>query len=93
MGIRKALGARSADTLRLVLKQGLWLTALGIAVGVAVSLGFNRLLEGFLFGVNSTDFTTYLATALLLGTVAVLATYLPANRAARADPMIALRGE
>jgi putative ABC transport system permease protein len=93
MGIRMALGARSLDTLSLVLKQGLWLAVIGITLGAAVSLAFNRLLEGFLYGVGTTDPATYLFTAGLLGAVALLATFVPASRAARVNPLIALREE
>lgn len=93
IGIRMALGAERGDVLRLVLRQGLRLTLVGIAVGLAVSLAVTRLLRGALFGVTPTDALTYASVALLLCAVALLASYIPARRATKVNPMAALRCE
>jgi putative ABC transport system permease protein len=93
MGIRLALGARRADVLTLVLRQGLLLTAVGLAVGLAASVALSRLLSTLLFEVRPGDIRTSAAVAGLLGLVALGATYLPARRAARVDPMVSLRHE
>jgi putative ABC transport system permease protein len=93
IGIRMALGAGQADVLGFVIKQGLTLTMIGLAIGVAVSLALTRLMESLLFGVSSTDPVTFVVISLLLAIVSIFATYLPARRATRVDPMIALRYE
>jgi putative ABC transport system permease protein len=93
MGIRLALGARRVDVLTLVLRQGLLLTAVGLAVGLAASVALSRLLATLLFEVRPGDIGTSAAVAGLLGLVALGATYLPARRAARVDPMVSLRHE
>ena len=93
LGIRMALGATQQAILRLVVTQGMVLALLGIGVGVVAAFILNRLVSGFLFGVAATDPITFIATALLLIFVAVCASYIPARRAARIDPMISLRGE
>jgi putative ABC transport system permease protein len=77
----------------LVVGQGLLLTAAGAALGAAAALALTRFVSGMLFGVRSTDPATYLAVATLLAAVAALACYRPARRAARVDPLVALRGE
>ncbi len=92
-GIRLALGAQSADLLRLILQQGLRLTLTGLTLGVLGALALTRLLKGLLFGVSAADPATYLGVALLLAAVALLACYLPARRAMRVDPLVALRHE
>ncbi len=93
IGIRMALGARQRDVLAMVAKRGTLLTVIGIAVGLASTLGLTRLLSALLYGVSATDAATLgLVTVALLGAT-VLATLLPARRAARVDPMIALRCE
>jgi predicted permease len=91
IGVRMALGAQRFDILRLVVGRGLLLIAAGVAIGVAGSLGVARLLSNLLFGVSSTDPVTFVGVPLLLGGMAVLASYVPALRATRIDPMRALR--
>lgn len=93
IGIRVALGATRRSILELVLKQALTLTAAGIAVGIFSSLLVARLLSSMLFGISPYDVVTFLGVPLLLVTFAFLASYLPARRAARVDPMITLRYE
>lgn len=93
IGIRMALGARRPDVLALVVKQGMALVLLGIAVGTLLSLAMTRLISGMLFGIAATDPWTFAVVVALLGTVAFLANYLPARRASKVDPMVALRYE
>ena len=91
VGIRMALGARRADVLGMVLRQGLALTGAGLALGLAASLALTRLLSSLLFEVKPGDVTTSAAVALVLAAVALAASYLPARRASRVDPMVSLR--
>jgi predicted permease len=93
IGIRSALGAHQRDVLILVIGQGISLALVGIAIGVTVTLGVTRYLQSMLYGVRPTDPLAFIATALLLIIVAFLACYLPARRAAKVDPMVALRYE
>jgi putative ABC transport system permease protein len=93
IGLRIALGAQTGDVMRLVLRQGLGLALAGAALGLAGALGLTRLLKSFLFGVTATDPLTFTAVAGGLVLVALLACYLPARRAARVDPLVALRYE
>jgi putative ABC transport system permease protein len=93
IGIRMALGAQAFDILKLVVGRGLFLTALGIAVGVGGSLALTRFIVALLFEVQATDVANLVIIAALLTTVALLACFIPALRATRVDPMIALRHE
>jgi len=93
IGIRVALGARSNDVLRLVLRGSMNWVLLGILLGIAASIGVTRLLSGLLYGVRPTDPAVLGAVSVLLTGVALLASYIPARRAMRVDPMIALRYE
>jgi putative ABC transport system permease protein len=93
IGLRMALGARPGDVLRLVLRQGLRLTAVGIGLGLLAAAALSRTLGTLLFGVSPTDAIAFGGIALLLACVAVFACALPARRAARVDPLVALREE
>ena len=91
IGIRMALGARRQDVLALVLRQGLRIALVGIPVGLAAAAAVARLISSALYGVKSTDLTVFLGSAVLVLAVAMLASYLPARRATKVDPMVALR--
>ncbi|HEV2299207.1 MAG TPA: ABC transporter permease [Candidatus Acidoferrales bacterium] len=93
IGIRLALGAQPRDVLRLVLGEGLTVALVGILVGLAAALGLTRLMSSLLFGVSASDPVTFLITTVVLLLVALIACYMPARRAMRVDPMIALRYE
>ncbi len=93
LGVRAALGASTSNILGLVLRGGMWMTGIGLVIGLVGALGLTRLLETLLFGVPARDPVTITAVAALLGLVALLACYIPAWRAAKVDPMIALRYE
>ena len=91
IGIRMALGAQTSDVLKLMLKQGLSLTFVGVSIGIAATFALSRLIAAILFGAPATDPLTFVATAILLIAVALLACWIPARRATKVDPMIALR--
>ncbi len=93
IGVRMALGAQRGDVLKLVVRQGMSLALMGVVVGLVASLILMRLIAGLLFGVSSTDPVTLVIFTALLAGVAFLANYIPASRAARIDPMVALRYE
>jgi putative ABC transport system permease protein len=93
IGIRLALGAQSRNILRMILRQGLGLAIAGAAVGLVCALIVSHLMAGLLYGVRPTDPLTFSGVAILLIGVALLACYIPARRAMRVDPMVALRYE
>jgi putative ABC transport system permease protein len=93
IGIRIALGATQRNILSLIVRQGMALALAGVAIGLAGALLLARLIRSLLFGVQATDPVTFVGIALLLGFVALLASYIPARRAARVDPLVALRYE
>jgi putative ABC transport system permease protein len=93
IGIRMAMGAQVADVLKMILRQGASLGLLGVAIGLAGGLAVTRLLASFLYGVSPFDPWAFLSMAILLVAVTLLASVLPARRAAQVDPQIALRYE
>ena len=93
MGIRMALGAKPGDVRNMVVLQGMRLALAGVAIGVAAALGLTRFLASFLFGVKALDPLAFIATPILLVSVALVAVWLPARRASRVDPINALRYE
>jgi putative ABC transport system permease protein len=93
IGVRVALGADRADVLRMVVSQGLWLTLTGLLLGLLGALAVTRVMQSLLFGISATDPPTLAGVALFLAGVALLASYLPARRATRVDPIVALRSE
>src|SRR5581483_6019117 len=93
IGVRMAMGAQQADILRMMMRWGMLLTVIGVAIGTVGSFFVTRLLTDFLFGVKPSDAITFAGVAAVLGLVALLACYIPAKRATKVDPMIALRSE
>ena len=93
LGIRLALGAQRGDILRLVLSQGMKMALSGVVIGLIAAAGLTRLLVGMLYGVSATDPLTFAAITLLLVAAALTASFIPARRATRVDPLIALRYE
>ncbi|MGD2217582.1 MAG: ABC transporter permease, partial [Gemmatimonadales bacterium] len=93
LGLRMAMGAQAGQVKGMVLRQGLVLSAVGVAIGVAMAFGLTRLMAGLLFGVSPVDPLTFVAVAAVVIGVALLASYLPARRAAGVDPMDVLRAE
>ena len=93
IGIRMALGASSAETQRMILREGFVVTAIGLVCGLILALAIGRVLTGFLYDVRPVDAAVLSSAMLLLTLVSMLACYLPARKAARVDPMVALRYE
>lgn len=93
IGVRMALGAEAMDVFRLIVGQGLWLALIGVSIGLLFAAGLTRILRTFLFGVSALDPVTFLGVALALTAVGLAASYLPARRATKVDPMVALREE
>lgn len=93
IGVRVALGAERGDVLRLIMRRGMRLTGVGLAIGIVAALALGRFVASLLYGVTPADPATLLAVALFLALIAMLASYLPARRATRVDPMVALRSE
>ncbi len=93
IGVRMALGAQIGDVRHMFLRHGLWLTALGTAIGIGIAVIVTRVMSAFLFGVAPIDPITYVAVSAVLGGMTLMATYIPARRASRVDPVVALRGE
>jgi putative ABC transport system permease protein len=93
IGIRMALGAQRAQVLKLIVHQGMKVTAIGVLLGIIASLGLTRLIANLLFGVSATDFATFFVLSIILLSVALLACWWPARRASGVDPMVALRAE
>jgi putative ABC transport system permease protein len=93
MGIRLALGAQPTRILRLIVGQALTLTVAGVAIGLMAAFALTRVMSSLLYGVTSYDALTFIVTPLVLAAIALLAGYIPARRAARLDPMLALRCE
>ena len=93
IGVRMALGARSADVLRMVIWRGLSLTLIGVAIGLAAALALTRVIKNLLFEVSPNDPATFALIALLLVGVSLIASYIPARRATKVDPLLAIRNE
>ncbi|HEY7393083.1 MAG TPA: FtsX-like permease family protein, partial [Bryobacteraceae bacterium] len=93
IGVRMALGAQRTKIIQMILRQGVELAAIGIGVGLIGAVALTRVMSGLLFGISATDALTFCAVALILAMVGVFATYIPAWRATKVDPIVALREE
>jgi len=93
IGVRMALGAQKRDVLKLVVGKGMVLAIVGLAIGLLASLALTRLMRSLLFEVTPTDWLTFVITSVVLLTVALFACYIPARRATKVDPLVALRYE
>jgi putative ABC transport system permease protein len=93
IGLRMALGARNGNVQRLILRQGMTLAVMGSVIGLGIAFGATRFLKSVLYGVDAVDPITFIGVTLLLGIVALFACWIPALRASRVDPMVALRAE
>jgi putative ABC transport system permease protein len=93
IGVRMALGARPRDVLRIIVKQGITLVGIGLGIGLIGAAALSRVMESLLFGIGATDAATFVLVSLLLSAIALLACFIPARRATKVDPMIALRYE
>jgi predicted permease len=93
IGVRMALGAAGGDVFRLIIGQGMWTTAIGMGIGIVGALALTRTMQSLLFGVSTTDPLTLLGVTLVLAAVSLLACWIPAHRATRVDPLVALRDE
>jgi putative ABC transport system permease protein len=91
IGIRMSLGAEARDIMRLIVGQALKLVGIGIAVGVIVALGATRVMTTLLYGITATDPATFVSICLIIGAIALIASYVPANRATKVDPLVAIR--
>ena len=93
IGLRMALGAQSRDVLKLIMKQGMRLAVVGMVIGLIASFALTRVIKSLLFNVSATDVLTFIVVSLVFTSVALLACWIPARRATKVDPLVALRYE